>query len=306
MINPPGLPPLLSLRHPRTGSSWRNSHRRGSGKEPPLRRSVCKIFAYRYMQVFRLSVSVLFSHLYTCIRNICPSIPVLFAFLYRAIALPVSVLFAHLYPHHSPIYIHIIFSIYAHIIRRTVSVLFAHLYSCYSPPLYMLFAYPYTRRYLLYAGTQTPHAKKNTKRVSLGCEAIPCREGQRWRSAGRGAAEVADRASAGQGGGVPGGHGSLPLAPSYLRPRGWRYRRWCAPPAGAWQTPERSAPAPAPAPSPWPAQAGGGGKMMKRRRRKVRRSTAYSRLPGAPGLTGPSCSSSAKGRQSLRARLGGR
>lgn len=256
------------------------------------------------MQVFRLSVSVLFSHLYTCNPYYLPVYT-------RPIGLPVSCYcsaclhiirpsvstpFARIYPYY--------FSVYTHIIRRSVSVLFAHLYPCYSPPLYMLFAYPYTRRYLSYADTQTPHAKKTRNGSRSGAKRSRVERG----SGGGSRAAGLPRSPTGpvQGSGVPDGQGSLPLAPSYLRPRGWRYRRWCAPPAGAWQTPERSAPAPAPAPSPWPAQAGGGGKMMKRRRRKVRRSTAYSRLPGAPGLTGPSCSSSAKGRQSLCARLGGR
>lgn len=176
----------------------------------------------------------------------------------------------------------------------SVHMLLAYTYTCHSPIL--------THVIILCADTQTPHAKNHE--MHLGSGAGRSRAEGRRRIAVRGAAS---RAGAGQGCGAPVGPASLPLTPSYLRPRGWRCRRWCAPPAGAWQTPGRNAPAPAPAPSPWPARAGGDGRMMKRRRRrKVRRSTAYSRLPGAPSLTGPSCSSSAKGCQSLRARLGGR
>lgn len=286
------------------------------------------------MQVSRLFVYGFFSHLHTCnpsYLSLCAHIIRLPVLCYssactRIIRPSVSTSLAYLYPSDFSLYTWMICPSIPILLvrlypRRSISTLFADLYPYYSPtcihiirpPVYTLFACPYTCHYLpIRRHTDTARdikkppkkpTNKPTKRVSARLRGAPGPEGRRRRRRTGRRAEPGPGRAAGR---PAGGGGSLPLAPSYLRPRGWRCRRWCAPPAGAWRTPGRSAPAPAPAPSPWPARAGGDGKMMKRRRRKVRRSTAYSRLPGAPGLTGPSCSSSAKGRQSLRARLGGR
>lgn len=209
----------------------------------------------------------------------------------------VSIVFLRLHPYD--------LSVYIHSTSPSMPVLLAHQYPYHSPSA--IDAIRPSLHMSLSSHTPAPRhrTRKETPRSAFLSSAGRSRsEGRRLCIAGRGAIGGAGRAGAEQ----QVSRGSQTLALSYLRPQGWRCRRWCAPPDGAWRTPRRSAPAPAPAPSPWPARAGGDGKMMKRRRkrRKVRRSTAYSLLPGAPGLTCPSCSSSAKGCQALRARLGGR
>lgn len=181
------------------------------------------------MQAFCLCVSVLFSHLHT--RNsfyllaythvIRPPVTVFFVCIsFVPICPSVSILLAHELPRYLTISIHV---------TRL--------------PVFMLLAYPYICRYLPIRRHKEPACEKPRNTSWFGCGTLPGRVGRRVA-----VREAASRAGAGQGGGTPVGLGSLPLTPSYLRPRGWRCRRWCAPPAGAWQTPGRSAPAPAPAP----------------------------------------------------------
>lgn len=82
-------------------------------------------------------------------------------------------------------------------------------------------------------------------------------------------------------------------AAPYLRPRGWRCQRWCAPPACVWKSPgsgfDRE-----PGLKPWPVAGDGD-------RRKTRRwPTAWSLLLGAPSAAGLSCSSWTKERAALQ------
>lgn len=82
-------------------------------------------------------------------------------------------------------------------------------------------------------------------------------------------------------------------AAPYLRPRGWRCQRWCAPPACAWKSPGSGSDR-EPVPKPWPAA--GDGDWRKTRRRPV----AWSLQLGAPSEAGLSCSSWTKERAALQ------
>lgn len=82
-------------------------------------------------------------------------------------------------------------------------------------------------------------------------------------------------------------------AAPYLRPRGWRCQRWCAPPACAWKSPGSGSDR-EPGPKPWPAAGDG-----DRRRRTRRRPKAWSLLLGAPSAAGLSCSSWTRERAAL-------
>lgn len=82
-------------------------------------------------------------------------------------------------------------------------------------------------------------------------------------------------------------------AAPYLRPRGWRCQRWCAPPACAWKSPGSGSDR-EPEPKPWPAVGDGD------RRRKRRQPTVWSLLLCAPNAAGLSCSSWTKERAALR------
>ena len=82
-------------------------------------------------------------------------------------------------------------------------------------------------------------------------------------------------------------------AAPYLRPRGWRCQRWCAPPACAWKSPGSGSDR-EPVPKPWPAAGDGD------RRKTRRRPTAWSLLLCAPSAAGLSCSSWTKERAALQ------
>lgn len=81
-------------------------------------------------------------------------------------------------------------------------------------------------------------------------------------------------------------------AAPYLRPRGWRCRRWCAPPACAWRRPGSGADQ-EPGPKPWLSEGDGDRRKMRRR------PTAWSPLLGAPSAAGLSCSSWTRQRAAL-------